>query len=506
MPRFHNGMTIFLVLFVGSVCRLLYSLPADLSPLSGEVSTRKTLPNQAELSEICEEWSQMANKWRNETTLTNIPSMTLRCDQLVRSIQQWETCSVNLYRLARLVQRLQNQEAVKALALGGSMTAGHDDVGGEGQPWPGLAWPARLTSMLQQIWPHFDLKNIAKGGYSDENILATQLPLIDGFAPDLIFGEFAVNNQVNYNEQWKRASEVNQTGYELLNILVHQPQEPAVVLVELFRTAGHDESDAAHHCGDYRIQANHGQWICEQWWMPQTWRQNATNFNSVATISYRDAVWPVLNEVPSDLNQYWDGLSHPIGTHTLVAENLLFAFFVMRRYSDRYIQCSDIVVPKLVGPDDACITPTMYLHSDSPDKTQFSIDNEQESGWHYYNDSRDKYGWIALTNSTDMRHVLRRQVLLGHEGKTILSFLSSYDERMATARVWYDEDTARSLNISSWHKEHTSVPTDFVLRTPNLAGKTVTINVELLLFTSKQRQSSFENGFDKFKLLGIITC
>jgi hypothetical protein len=97
---------------------------------------------------------------------------------------------------------------------------------------------------------------------------------------------------------------------------------------------------------------------------------------------------------------------------------------------------------------------------------------------------------------------------VGKRGIVSLSYLASYDERMASVRVWIADESGKSLSsnytINSWHKERTSIAATAVLRVPEHSN--YTLNVELLQGTSHASQKDSENGVDKFKLLGLISC
>jgi hypothetical protein len=80
---------------------------------------------------------------------------------------------------------------------------------------------------------------------------------------------------------------------------------------------------------------------------------------------------------------------------------------------------------------------------------------------------------------------------------------------MASARVWIVDENGKSLSsnytINSWHKEQTSLEATAILHVPKHSNFT-TVNVELIAGTSHASQKDSENGVDKFKLLGLISC
>ena len=144
------------------------------------------------------------------------------------------------------------------------------------------------------------------------------------------------------------------------------PGQPAVIVVELFRVAQKVESDARRHCSNNVMllhdSTNNNETCayCEQWWKPQDWREAAVERSSVARISYRDAVWPELEDPPNNLCQYWYGMSHPqVGTHVLVASTVLFQFLVvMEKYEELMGPLlSNAVAPVTDIGNYACLNP-----------------------------------------------------------------------------------------------------------------------------------------------------
>jgi hypothetical protein len=178
------------------------------------------------------------------------------------------------------------------------------------------AWPARLEKMLQtdQVGAsaEFQVINIAVGGVQERYWLG-QIFAIKKYAPDIVLVESAVNDQCDFVNSEKMAKEVNVSSHILLNQLSHLPSSPAVVSVELFRTAARSMYDANRHCEGHILRPFHqsDHFYCPQWWYPQDWRKPAVQFNNIPVVSYRDAVWPILDRPPMNLNEFWGGLSHP---------------------------------------------------------------------------------------------------------------------------------------------------------------------------------------------------
>jgi hypothetical protein len=431
------------------------------------------------------------------------------------------THTLGLYRLAQVISDLEagKKKHIQVLVIGGSMTAGH-----EAGDHPG-AWPRKLEILLQALWgpESITVTNIARPGGEYNYWMQNFARIVEFGHFDIIIGDFAVNDQVDYDKQDARAMDLNKTQYSLLNLLVHLPFRPAVLLVETFRTAGTHQSDANYHCGQHRKKVD-TQWICPQWWMPQTWREQAVRFNSVPIVSYRDAVWPLHDYPPTNIAYYWDGLSHPLfNAHVMMAEALLFGFLAVRRNVEGLLknyESSDFPVPNLPPLHDVCVNTTAkYLaENGNNDTSRFPGWNSPKDShcWQYRADSRDKFGWIAKTSKkSTLCAAANRSALfqvnmdVGESGIVILSYLASYDERMASARVWIVDENGKSLSsnytINSWHKEQTSLEATAILHVPKHSNFT-TVNVELIAGTSHASQKDSENGVDKFKLLGLISC
>ena len=212
------------------------------------------------------------------------------------------------------------------------MTTGYIDFLNEGDF--NRAFPRKLEQFMHQKWPASSVKviNLAMGG-ADEVTWLGSLDIVMEQEPDIVLVESAINDYCNYDQQEFKADWVHQKSLTLLNILMNFPTKPSVISVELFRTASGNKNDAKKHCPGH-VQTTDTDptcFYCPQWWGPQTWRKQARKRNSVSLASYRDAVWPIQDQPPSNLCQhYWTGLSHPeVGIHAMVASTILFQFLVV---------------------------------------------------------------------------------------------------------------------------------------------------------------------------------
>jgi hypothetical protein len=495
---------------------------------------------------------------------------------------------ISLQRLAaKLIKLEQHSHNLTVVVMGGSMTTGFVDGSRTGTR--DLAFPRKLEQFMRHQWPASSLKviNIAQGG-ADENFWLGKLDHVMELDPDVILVESAVNDQCAYDKQDEKAEFVNSTSFSLLSLLINLPQQPAVISVELFRTAFGNANDANRHCrGQVQNTSDPRCYFCPQWWKPQTWRGNARKYNSVSQASYRDAVWPILHHPPDDLcSKYWNGLSHPdAGVHTMVASTIFFQFLVVMEKANVLLQLSkqanDAIVPKAINtPKGICLAHISSYHAMQDDPKDPFIDEEgtlsegnatnsnyldSYSCWNFRADVQRKYGWICEVNRNSTlipvlpanAFRLSKKLRIGGDRKIIISRLISYDDRMATAQVWFttssdglDSHTDNSnvnifkgdpvWNISSWHKDRTSIPQPYVILLEELQFKDslqiqwplaeggdgtnsggssfnnsssnvgsissstieVTFNLKILLGTSRDSISQV----DKFKLLGIVTC
>merc|ERR1711862_524110 len=187
------------------------------------------------------------------------------------------------------------------------------------------------------------------------------------------------------------------------------------------------------------------------------------------------------------------------------------------------------------------------------------------SCWEFRADSKEKYGWICEYNNRDVANLtasekiaythFSKTIKIGGNGKVILSRLVSYDEIMSNAQVWFSIISGSSSsydskysanensnifkgnpvwNITSWHKDHTSIPEPIVIEldqlelnpitnsphenttwpfivdeedsSKKLTNMEVTFNIKILVGSSAASQRDIVAGVDKLKLVGLVTC
>jgi hypothetical protein len=565
---------ILISFFVGITMSVVsfWSIPTANNPTMS--SNILTTVSENEMSTICNETSVIARQVYNRAIQNDskhilwhqtTPMIFLSCEHFLRSVQidryydhTYEIShTLSLIRLAKKLQAFERGSLLmeegedvllKIVVIGGSMTTGVVDVGGI--RLRDLAWPRKLSDFLQNKWPNrpVEVVNLAQGGANEDTWLGN-IDMIVKHAPDVILVESAVNDQCEYDNQAGAADQVNRTSYLLLNSLMSFPSEPAVFSVELFRIAWTNKRNANLHCrGHVKEILDHSLnqtcVYCEQWWMPQDWRTDARDSNSISYISYRDAVWPDQDHPPEKLCQYWSGLSHPqAGVHAMVASTMLFQFILTDHKKDALIKSlhgsEERIIFKAAGADvGVCLNPVSSFHAVQGDPTDPMNLVATDSCWRFQADTKEKYGWICEVggNSTSHNknrdfHDLQKLIYIGKLKLVIISRLVSYVERMATAQVWFSAPNSNESsnvfvsdpvwNVTSSHAEKKSTPTPYQIRLDDLKLKgslglrwkqgenlALTLNIKLLVGSSESsiRQKMDHVGIDKFKLLGIVSC
>ncbi|GFH46301.1 hypothetical protein CTEN210_02775 [Chaetoceros tenuissimus] len=477
------------------------------------------LLNKERLLDICKETNDMLSaayeKGLQEEPgywISTYPWFKLSCNQLVLSLQEDDraarlnidesTTSVEvteramdndifLYdnlsnrRMAKKLQKLKTGEKLRILAIGGSMTRGSVD----NWKFPcedvyQRAWPKKIQQVMEEKWGENSVEviNIALGGYNEDAWLSS-MNFIVGYAPvDIILMESAVNDRGLYRTQKWDAERVAETSDVLLNLLMRIPGKPAVMSVELFTLSSSDKDDANTVCPGHVQFVNDPVldfeqcFYCEFMWMPQTWRDTVRKKNSVARVSYRDAVWPVQSLPPNNLCQFWNGVNHPeVATHALVASTVVFHLFIIMETQEELATLSHdenaiITLPTVAMPDNACLEPTTSINAIQGNPIdQMNLPKDGSSCWIFRSDSRHKYGWICefgmdgttfglsdsqtASSSRELMKghklndylTLKQEIHLGSDGKLIVTRLRSWDSRMAKADVWLSTQTGENV-------------------------------------------------------------
>ena len=126
---------------------------------------------------------------------------------------------------------LNKKGPLKVLVLGGSLTAGAD-VGGKKH-----AWPMFLAVQSDDGLPAMHISNRAKSGTGSNHALANLDKLIKPYDWDLIFLEYALNDDSvgEWNSRYSSGTEVTKTFEHLIRNIRNAMPTAALVIMEGFR-------------------------------------------------------------------------------------------------------------------------------------------------------------------------------------------------------------------------------------------------------------------------------
>ena len=428
----------------------------------------------------------------------------MSCERLKRSIADWFNCTSDgtlnqLYRLTKVIDKLEQKKMLKFAVIGGSVELGKSDyykVGGHLG-----AWPAKLEKMLLKVWPGLVIENLAHGGYDTEQ----HLRVFDRYTKkeyDMYLLQFAINEQVDLELVERQKDLVPRISAKFYKLLLSRRNQPAVLNIELFRSELKDKEDAKSHCPGAMRKLPNDVYFCDQWWYPQTWRTKARRQYRVPMISYRDAVFPDLQNPPSDINTTWSGHSHPgPRVHFWIAETIFYGMMVLR---ETVIENNKLIVQD----ESVCIKKTTSMDANDG-KAKFEP-VKSGCGWHFGEDVAGKPGWIIekgkkntgkcdLTNKRSLK--ISFKLMTGKTGLITGSHLVSYDERMGRAKVWVNSGVNDALVLDSKIKSHVSIPQGFEIRLDkSLRNQYVTVTFQLLVSPNDPDRPS------KFKLLTLDSC
>ena len=460
------------------------------------------------------------------------PFKVLDCEQLIRSIPNGfhpnydnytgaeKKFDLSVLRLAEKVDKKMNNlmdRPLRIVAFGGSMSTGLSDFSAAGfNIMPERAWARKLELFMHEKWgtQFVEVINLSQSGAGEDtwieqiDIIVSELPI------DVVLVESAVNDQCSWYKQDKMIEKVNTLSTKLLNLLVNLPSKPAVFSVELFRTAFQNKNDIMRDCPNNGGTAEDNQlcMFCPQWWKPQTWRVKARERNSVSAISYRDAVWPILDQPPQNLcSQYWFGSSHPQAlTHAYVGSTIFFQILNVIHFREDLLNLLENnirAIPLLPSAKNtSCLEPLSAYHArqGDPHDPMFPYDNENNRNngnssdvcWEFKGESKERYGWICEYDKNKISQnlglpsqsyfQLSKSIKINANGKMILSRLVSWDKKMAKAQVWLSTNRMSSTNsslhenvfvgnpvwtISSWHDDWRSIPKAEVIHIDGLELK-----------------------------------
>jgi len=372
-----------------------------------------------------------------------------------------------------VVSKMAKTEKIKIVIVGGSVT-----YGAELRDRMNQRWSAYFTELMNSGWyqGQFEVVNIGVGACNIDVWIDKVSMVRDA---DLVIMDLSVNDQ----------------GFDLqalphlyaafIQLVDAQDNHPAFLFHQAFRTGLRDPREFGHcPIREYQGSCCNGFLWCKRWWDMQDFVTLTLARFSIPYVSYRDLIWPVYNEPPPVLDQWWNGMSHPdYKAHKMMAK--LIAFGVMMQVKEahaathcdnneehsRYVSSS--AIDKTVQP--ICATPKTFLYTgETPESVQnfpavlsdgTTIDTVVSSAstgstgsgdavphtpWRYYNDSQLKFGWILALPQAEIERkcdgakyctkvveesVLSFKLKFGEFPRLQISYLKSQDASMGTIKV-----------------------------------------------------------------------
>ena len=437
----------------------------------------------------------------------------------------------------KITPKLALGEKIKILIVGGSVTYG-----------------AELPDRIKQRWSRYFTDLVAGTGWYKGEIEIVNIGVgacnVDVWIErvnemrdaDLVIVDLTVNDQ---GFDLQVLPHIYRTFIQLIDNL---PNHPALLFHQAFRTAKKDASDIQQHCPneDQHGTCCNGFLYCKRWWDMQDFVGIALNRLGVPFVSYRDLAWPSFEQPPPNLDEWWNGMSHPdYRAHNMIAKLLAFGFLMQVKEAhlntdctveqERYVSAHEI--DETIQP--ICNIPLTYLHTgETPDSVQFFPLKlvEKANMWRYFNDSQLKYGWILDQSREEIQQkcvsttgnqqnwcdnaieasILSFDVEFGVSPRLQITFLKSQDSNMGSIAVWLDNHKEETVLIDghwdigysvrhtiTFSKEvlshiSTTVIGDSALFPSMSAGKHT---VHMSLPPSSNNQARF-----KWKLLGVTAC
>ena len=209
----------------------------------------------------------------------------------------------------------------------------------------------------------------------------------------------------------------------------------------------------------------------------------------------------MMEQPPRNLYDYWRGGPHPDeSTHQHVATMLAFAFHVVESnfpyFRQQQLASSISSVPQLSTTAESCYIPiTEYSPTEhyQIDKHLDDIAKDNLGGdcWRFRADIPHRYGWVCDTamNASGTQtaiddasfYTFTIPINVGGQGKVLINRLVSYDGSMGNVSFWFSSPYDPKINvfgdlawnITSWHKDLTSIQATHVLQLPSGFAKTL---------------------------------
>ena len=272
-------------------------------------------------------------------------SLGIRLDMLDKALVNLG----NQARLAKLMNKAKNGEDITYVAIGGSVTEGAYASDYKTKSYAGLT-----HKWLQSTFPQSDVTfvNAGIGGTSslygvhriEEDVLK--------YDPDLVIIEFGVND-TTHEIQYEAYSSL------LRRVLEHKSQ-PAVLILFVMGSSGSNQ---------------------------QTWQQPIAMHYDLPIISYRDAVWPEVNNKDNIYGQYlWEDICadyvHPTDKGHAIIGNLITSY-LQKTYEN--LSKISTTVPALPAPERPYVFENAEWLTNKNTTPQsmgsFTVINQNNSSW-----------------------------------------------------------------------------------------------------------------------------
>ena len=307
------------------------------------------------------------------------------------------------------------------------------------------AWPARFQRWLERTGHRtIAVTNHAHAAWNYGNWVSSGL--LNTIDADLYIIDLSVNSQTYLNP----AAQQNDLD-AVMQILFSTHASSAVMVAESFRSCAFKRNDCDAHCsiemqGSLQIsvaQAAMNYSWCNNWWHLADVDAPVLSYYSVPVVSYRDAIWPRLQNPRHDLPCLWNGLSHPdaIG-HALFADVVRHGFLQQINHSRAAVACQPIATDPFHRNQILNCAQTLQ-------GTRLSVDVPERFlptsnlGWVYTSDRPGKPGWIAETAPNAIPPSCTFMVELGDDPIIEITYLTSYEHvSAATVLVGYENCTS----------------------------------------------------------------
>lgn len=437
----------------------------------------------------------------------------------------------------KISNKLINNEEIKILIVGGSVTYGADLRNRMKQ-----RWSYSFTEMMNSGWygGKIEVSNIGVGACNIDVWINRVREFVKA---DLIIVDLSVNDQ---GFDLQALPLLYETFIQLIDNL---PNKPAIYFHYAFRGAKMDTVDIQDHCPNEYIKCCHGEMFCKRWWEMQDFVGQTLRKYGIPFVSYRDLVWPVYEHPSHQLIHFWNGLSHPDHkAHSLIAKLIAFGFMSQLQDSNRVLHCTEetnqytkaiandnTVKPlclqplvKMAANDEKTSRSTFLLHP--KDASKSDLETTEFHHWTYQADSRNKFGWIVKTTADDVRKICQGKTscaemieqfdlplavtVSADEPIIQVSYLKSYHENMGTVKIWLDNDYEHAILLNGKWDLSYSVTRLITISKEELTGVSMYIKGDAFILPGLTKGDHIlhisvpacEQDNFKWKLLSVVAC